>query len=194
MEIFRHRNLALGCASFLVWLAISFYLNSIVRIVALAIFVLLALTLTIVYLMKKRKSVLDLIIKYAPLLFFSILAMALSLIWFNKTDDIKILYNGEEHEKIEYERPYKTRCIVNVDSVDLKRKSFKMLMEVESGELDVGDQIRAVATIEPLKSATIGYNERGAYLDNGIISIAVASGCQIIKRGNYLIPLFFTFN
>ncbi len=190
MEIFRHRNLALGCAVFLMSLAISYHVSSLVRIAFLAISFVILLGLVIAYFIKKKKSVLDLITKYAPLLFFIILAMSISLFAFSRQEKLKSLYDETEHEfigevvKIEYEKPYKTRSIVKIKELDKEKNSFLVIMESEGAELDKGNIISARATFHPLRDSTIGFNEKSTYLDDGIVSMAVSGNVKITSFGS----------
>ena len=189
MKTFKHRNIALGCASFLVSLIVSFYLNDGFKIAILAISFSLFISLIIAYFIKKKKGILDFIIRYTPLLFFICLAMVVSLATFSQVKNEKELYdNGDCQitatvEKIEYEKPYKTRSIIEIYELDGEKSSYKMIMESAGDDLDVGDTIKATVSFVPLENS-IEYSEKSAYLDNGIISMAIAEGEIEVTRGN----------
>lgn len=203
MEIFRYRNLALGCASFLVGLAISFYLPNYIRVAILSTSLTVALAFATIYLINRKKGMLDLIVKYTLLLLFIALSMVVSLIAFNRLDEQKQLYDGKEHTfvgeivKIEYEKPYRTRSIVKIKELDGEKDSFYVIAETEGVELDKGDRIQAKATLSPLKNTIIGFDERRAYLDDGIVSFARPNECKVIGRKgdnlNFIEKINFNF-
>ncbi len=198
MEIFRYRNLALGCASFLLSLYISYFCSSTAKIVVL-IASLLVLFVLVILLIIRKQGVLNLLIKYAPLFVFLSLAMIVSLIFFNPQKD-EILLDGESHkieasvEKVEFERNYQSEYIVKIERVDNEMHKTKAVLKIEGRELNKNDTFVADVTFLPFENAKIGFNERTKYLDDGITISAIAKDYDIITEGNDNLTLFEKLN
>lgn len=195
MEMFRNRNLALGCGAFLISLYVSHSLNTLMRIIILAIFVSLSLSLAILYLVKRKRSILDRIIRYFPLLIFVSLAMVISLISFGRNEKAMELLDTEEHEIVarvsseQYEMNYQSRYIVNIKEADGEGYNFRALLELEGEGLNAGDEFSAKVYFTLLEDSIIGYNEMKAYLDDGISVLATASDYTLISEGDGMSPL-----
>ncbi|MBQ8546161.1 MAG: ComEC/Rec2 family competence protein [Clostridia bacterium] len=190
MEIFKHRNLALGCGAFLISLFISYELNTLIRMIILAVFTVLAFLLAILYIIKRKRTILDKIIRYFPLLFFVALAMLISIFSFGKNEKAVLLIDNGEHEIVatvkdeEYEKSYQSRYIIDVKSVDDQGLNFKALLELEGEGLDVDDEVSFYVYFSLPEDSDIGYNEARAYLDDGISILATASSYTLISKGN----------
>lgn len=126
MELFKYRPLALGCAGFIISLFVSFYFTTLLRAILLAISILALLVLITIYLIRKKRSMLDKIIKHAPLCFLIALSMIISIIAFGKTERVEKYY-GENKEIVAtvtdeiYETDFSGKYKIRINEVDGKR-------------------------------------------------------------------------
>ena len=74
MELFKHRNLALGCGIFLALLLFSYYFNTIIRIAILALSGIAIVTVILFYFISKKG--LKVLFKLIPTLVFVALAIS----------------------------------------------------------------------------------------------------------------------
>lgn len=175
MEVFRYRPLSLGCAGFIISLFASFYFGTLLRVLVLAISILALAILITIYLIKKKRSMLDKIIKYAPLCFLIALSMIISIIAFGKTERVEKYY-GENKEIVAtvtdeiYETDFSGKYQIRIKEVDGKRVRIDAILTTEKHDLSYGYTFKGIGTVGEIKSSTFGYDERKAYLDNGIFS------------------------
>lgn len=189
MEIFKHRHLALGLGVFLISLYISYYMGILVRVLLLVISVMAFVAILTIFLIKKEKSMLDKVIRYAFICVFIALAMILAITCFQREKAINGYCDGEKH-KIEgtiteekYEKPYESRYVVKINKIDDKDYSFESLLTLYGDGLNIGDSFRASVGLTPLED-TFSYYERSAYKDEGIIVSAEISEYEVISQGS----------
>ena len=197
MELFRYRNLALGCLGFISGLFLSYYLGTIFSIIFLALSLVSLLTLVIIYLIKKKRSVLDLIIKYAPLCFLIALSMAISIFVFG-SDDKKQEYYGQDLEIVatikeeKYEKPYEGKYIIEINKIGEKDIKLKAILVVPNGYLNVNDKFSTRAMLSSLEEIEGAYSQ--AYLEKRIFTYAEAEECTILDVGDDKEDIFSRLN
>lgn len=174
MELFRYRHLALGCAGFILGLYVSYYhFGTTLRIVLLLVSVISALTLLTIYLITKKRSILDKFVKYAPLCFLFALSMLVSVVAFGRTerifryvgDDCKIIAEVTEEK---WENQNGGIYAVKITEIDGGAVKCKALIESYGTLLDKGNVISVYGVIRKLDDEKYGFKEKSAYLDEGI--------------------------
>ncbi len=187
MELFKCRPLALGCAGFILSLFVSFYVSTPIKVLVIAFALISFLSLLAVYLIKKKRSVLDGIIKYAPLCFLIALSMIISIFAFGKMTKAEEYY-GEDKEVVAtvmdevYELDYKARYIIKIEKIDEKKVNIDAIFTTSSPTLDLEDSFLVNGRISKIKSDSIGYNEEKAYLDDGIFTSVSGEGVTILQK------------
>ncbi len=183
MELFRHRHLALGCAGFIFGLYFSYFcLGTKTRLIFLALAVASAFILALVYLITKKRSVLDKFIKYAPLCFFVALSMLVSLISFGRGENI-LKYQGEEYEitaevsDVTWENENGGAYVIEIEKIDGDKVKCEAVLQSYGTHLARGNKISLVGEIRALSDDKYGFSEKSAYLDSGI---TVSVDCEEI--------------
>lgn len=199
MEVFRYRPLSLGCAGFIISLFASFYFNTLSRVLVLAISILTLAILITIYLIKKKRSMLDKIIKYAPLCFLIAISMIISIIAFGKTERVEKYY-GENKEIVAtvtdeiYETDFSGKYQIRIKEVDGKRVRIDAILTTEKHDLSYGYTFKGIGTVGEIKSSTFGYDERKAYLDNGIFTSVTLDTYEITDIPEYKESIFKRLN
>lgn len=183
MELFRYRHLALGCAGYIVGLYVSyFYLGTISRLIFLAVSLICFFALFIAYFITKKRSVLDKIIRYAPLCIFIALSMLVSFVCFGRGENI-LKYEGSEREIVAevtgetWESDYGGIYVIKISQIDGDDVKCEAVLESYDMVLDVGNELYMYGDIYALKDGKYGFDERSAYLDDGIL---VSVSCEEI--------------
>lgn len=184
MELFRFRHVALGCVGFIASLYFSyFHLGKASRLVLLSLSLLTAVILAVIYLITKKRSMLDVFIKYAPLCFFVALAMLVSLISFGRGENI-LKFTGTEREitaeviEEKWEDEHGGIYIIRIEEVDGENVKCKAVLESFAVSLDKGNRIYMYGEINELNDNNYGFSEKSAYLDDGIL---VSLDCERIE-------------
>ena len=118
MDIFRHRGVALGCGAFLVSLYTSYYLDNLTKTLIVALSLSVFLLLVVSYLIFKKKSMLDKIIKYAPIFVLVLISMLISTFSFGVSQRTEKYIDNTSHEivgeikDIHYESEYELNWLV----------------------------------------------------------------------------------
>ena len=178
MELFKHRNLALGCGIFLALLLFSYYFNTIIRIAILALSGIAIVTVVLFCLISKRG--LKALIKLIPILIFVALAMIVSLFAFDKNELLAYCDQNTEYEvectikDVDFSNEYMGIYTVNVHRVDKNQvnKNAKLFLYGESpirGDVILASGVFSKITSEPLSFDEVGYN-----LGNGV-EVAIES-------------------
>lgn len=174
MELFRFRNVALGCAGFIVALYFSYFrLNTVSRLVILIISILVAALTAVIYLATKKRAVLDKLIKYLPLCFFIALSMLVSLAAFSRGENI-LKYTGSEREITAevvletWENDYGGTYVIEIKEIDGDKIKCKAVLEAYDAPLDIGNTIILRGKIYELSDKKYGFSEKSAYLESGI--------------------------
>lgn len=190
MDIFRHRGVALGCGAFLVSLYTSYYLDNLTKTLIVALSLSVFLLLVVSYLIFKKKSMLDKIIKYAPIFVLVLISMLISMFSFGVSQRTEKYIDNTSHEivgeikDIHYESEYESLYILKIEKIDNERESVKALFTLEGNGLNVGDKIKASAAFTPIEKSSIGYNQEKIYLEKGITFNSHAENVEILKTGN----------
>ena len=174
MRLFRHRHLAFGLIGFIVSLVISYYMSTLFRVLVLLLSLGAVVCLITVYLIKRKKSMLDKIIKCALLCFFIALSMMVSILSFGRDAKIEKYYGEEKSvhlivEKPIYERSYESRYKVKIKEIDGAKINAHAILTLPNS-LNINDEIELIADLKELSSQGYGFDERQAYLDEGITS------------------------
>ncbi len=188
MELFRYRHLALGCAAYIVGLYVSyFYLGTISRLIFLAVSLICFFALFIAYFITKKRSVLDKLIKYAPLCIFIALSMLVSFVCFGRGENI-LKYEGREREIVAevtgetWENDYGGIYVIKISQIDGDAVKCEAVLESYDMALDVGNELYMYGDIYALKDGKYGFDERSAYLDDGIL-VSVSCGKITLTDG-----------
>ena len=86
MELFRYRNVALGCGCFLLTLVASFFFGTIFRVVTLALAGATALFLFAAFLIKRSVKIRNLLIRFTPCLILIAISATISIFQFDKSE------------------------------------------------------------------------------------------------------------
>ena len=197
MELFKHRHLAFGLVGFIVSLFVSYYLSTLFRVLVLVFMTLAFIGLFISLLIKKKKSMLDVLIKCTLLCFFVALSMLISLISFGKEAKIEKYY-GQQKEVIAtvkeeiYESGYESKYIVKIKEIDGKRARVKAILTLPNN-LKLNDKVKLNATINGLDESE-AFNEKKVYLDDGVVASLESEEYEIIKAGNNKEGIFKRLN
>ena len=187
MELFRYRHLALGCAAFILGLYVSyFHLGTAMRLCVLILSLVCAFSLALIYLITKKRSVLDKFIKYAPLCFFLALSMLVSILSYGRDEKI-FDYQGENRQiraevKSEvWENEYSGIYVIKISEIDGEKVKAEAVLQAYDTPLDSGNEISLSGNIEALSDSKYGFDEKSAYLDDGIL---VSVDCEEITVTN----------
>ncbi len=188
MELFKYRNLALGCALFLAFLFLSYYISHILRIILLICAVALALTSVLLYLISRRKRSLLLMLRTVPAMLFVALAMVVSSAAFKDNEKLSELCDGNAYS-----------AVATITDISYYSNGFGIyeasLLRVEDAELDCkislqlkgdalmrGDTVSLRGCFMPVDSPTVGFDSCTYSLGKGIESILVADSCVFIDN------------
>ncbi|MBE6673854.1 MAG: ComEC family competence protein [Ruminococcaceae bacterium] len=173
MELFRYRNVALGCSFFLLFLIISYYLYTPIKIATLALAGVAFALIISFYCLKKSPFALKLLIRATLPCLFIILAMVISLISFGKSpllqycdDNAHTVYATVTD--VNYKSSYISSYVINVHRVDENEVDEDVSLSIYGTELERGDVIEAQCVFEEINSEPLGFDERGYNLSKGI--------------------------
>ncbi len=200
MDVFRHRGIALGCGAFLVSLYASYYFNSLTKILLITSSLSAFILLVVLYLILKKKSMLDKIIKYAPLFILVILAMLISIFSFGVSQRAEKYIDSQGHEivgeikDVHYESEYESLYILKIEEIDNERESVKVLFTFAGNGLNVGDKIKASITFTPFEKTSVGYDKEKTYLEKGITFNSYTDKIEVLEKGNRNLTFFQMIN
>ena len=187
MELFRYRHLALGCAAFIFGLYVSyFHIGNAMRLCVLILSLVCAFSLALIYLITKKRSVLDKFIKYAPLCFFLALAMLVSILSYGRGEKI-LDYQGENREICAevtnevWENEYSGIYVIKITEIDGDKIKCEAVLQSYGTLLDTGNEATLIGVIRALDSGEYGFDEKSVYLDDGIL---VSVECEEITVTN----------
>lgn len=175
INLFKHRNLALGCAGFLITLFLCYKISVISMIIVASVCLIVLFTLWIVYSKTKNNRLLNILIKYTPLLILIILAILISLtVFVNGRKNLEYCdYN--EHtvtakvESVVYKSSYHSTYIVSIDTIDDDEKNLKILFAADTDSLLENDEFEASVIFSPLHQGRLGFDSTNYYLSKNII-------------------------
>ena len=196
MELFRYRNLALGSCTFLVSLFLSFYINATIRIVIIASTVIAILLFILIHAIKKSPHSLNALCHYVPSLIFIILAMVLSIIFFDKTE-LEKLCDGEEQEvtgvvtEVIYQTNYLGYYELEIETINGVEFNDKVKLSINGNPLARGSVIKAKGVFRTLEKSELGFDEAGYLLGRGIVFGFDVSNFEVIGYEKMSIKDFF---
>lgn len=173
MELFKYRNLALGSCSFLIVLFLSFYINTTIRIVIIALAVIAILLFTLLHLVRRSKSTQYALLHYTPAMLFVILAMALSIIHFDKTE-LQGYCDSKPHEitatvdTVIYRTDYLGYYEIELETIDGQEFHDRIKLTMNGKPLKRGDIIKSNGFFRALEKSDLGFDEAGYLLSHGI--------------------------
>ncbi len=188
MNIFKYRNLALGCLGFIICLLASYYMSTVLRITCLSTVLLLYLILSIYCLIKRGKKNKYLLARLTPLALLVAIAFCVSLIFFSTNEAKASSLQGKEGiararvEDILYESSYLGIYEINVISLDGDEVNVRAIGEIQFGGLRYGDVFEAEAYVSKLDEVSLGFDESKVYLDRGIALRLEAEKYQLISN------------
>lgn len=195
MELFRYRKLALGCGCFLLALAISFYLNNIIKAAILVTSGIAFILLVTVYLIKRSSKALSAIISFGASLLLIILAMVVSMISFNGSS-LQPFCDGELHTveatvtDVTYESDYIGFYTIKTHRVDKNVISESAKLSAYGTALTKGDTITIKGYLTDIQRDPFGFDEESYNLSKGIYVSVDATDCEV--SGHKSTPVFDT--
>ncbi len=172
MELFRHRNLALGCSCFLALLLLSYYLNTIIRIAILVISGIAIIAAVLIYLISKKGF--KALIRLIPILTFAALAMIVSLIAFDNSELLKYSNQDTKYEvectvkSVDYVTEHSGIYTVNVHRVEGNQVDENAKLYTYGKALSRGDVVSAVSHLFEIENDPLDFDEKGYNLSKGI--------------------------
>lgn len=174
MELFRYRNLALASFSFLVSLFVSYYFNNFVRIATLVLSGVAILSLILVFASSRGKRGLNALIRYTPSAIFIILAMVISLIFFDKSK-IEKYCDGKPHEitalvsSVVYDSSYLKSYEIEALEIDGEELNEQLTMTLYS-EKPISERsvIKSRGTMSKIENGESSFDSVGYFRSKGI--------------------------
>ena len=160
MELFRYRNVALGCGCFLLTLIASFFFGTIFRVVTLALAGVAALFLFAAFLIKRSVKIRNLLIRFTPCLILIVISATISIFQFDKSEVLS-LCDEQEHQitatvkEIEYSSQYIGIFSAQLSTVDGQELDEPIeLVILDSSLPSAGDVISARGTFSRLEQTS----------------------------------------
>ena len=175
MNLFKYRNLALGCASFLIMLYVSFYTNSFVACLIGGTFLTLTLTLGLIYLKRKNAFWLDFFVKGVCVTLFVLVAIIFSFFTFQSDKEIYNYCDGNVYEiegtvdEVLFNQEYFAGYSVKINKINGQSCNYKLTVTDDSASLKRNDLFRATVVFSSFQSSSVGFNIANYYLDDGIL-------------------------
>ena len=173
MELFRFRNLALGCGCFLATLFLSYYLSIQIRIVALALVGVAILFLFLWVICSRSSPSKRALFRLTPALILTALALLVSAVAF---DDYELeKFCDEREHRVQavitghsYQTEYMGFYSAKLISVDTLEQEQSISLTAFGEPLERGDVIEAKATFYKLKNDPTGFDALSYNLPKGI--------------------------
>ena len=184
MELFRYRKLALGCGCFLLVLAISFYLNNIIRAAILAVAGIAFILLISLFIIKRSEKASKPLISLGSPLLFIIIAMVVSFVSFNGSE-LEAFCNKEIHtveatvEDVTYESNYIGFYTIKTHRVDKNEVFESAKLSAYGVTLSRGDTVTIKGILSKIESDPLGFDEKGYNLSNGIFVSVDAESVEV---------------
>ncbi|MBO5262483.1 MAG: ComEC/Rec2 family competence protein [Clostridia bacterium] len=173
MELFKYRNLALGCCAFLIALFLSFYTTTLIRITTLCFSGVVLILLFIIYLTKRNSKSLNMVCHYSPALLFIMLAMVISLASFDKSE-LEKLCDEKEHSinatitQVNFQSNHFGAYTAELYEIDGEPFKDRIKATLYSSNLQRGDTISAKGYFSKIRHSDIGFDEADYLLSGGI--------------------------
>ena len=187
MELFRYRNLTLASFSFLLCLFVSYYVNNITRIAALVVSGVAFLVVLFLCIFKSSQGILDFSFHIIPSLIFIMIAIALSLIFFDKSS-IYELCDEDEHKivatvtEVKSQTAYMGTYEIILNEVDGEEFKEKVFMTMNSEPLERGDTFESDGAFIKLSHTDMGFDEADYLLSHGIFVSFVSDEFDFIEN------------
>ncbi len=190
MGIFKYRNLALGCAGFLITLYLCYYLSAALAIFVASVCIITAAALWIAYCKGKSKRLLNVSIKYTPLLILITLAIIISTLTFvNDKEDLKYCDNtlhtvSGKVEAVNHQSEYFSVYIAKLNEIDGEKKNLSIVLYENGGTLLENYDFTATLKFGTLENKELGFDAANYYLDNGIILMGNIGEFKHVSQGS----------
>ncbi len=184
MELFRYRSVAFGCGFFLIFLMLSYYLYTPIKIATLALAGVAFALIISIYCLKRSPFALKLLLKAAMPCAFIILAMVISLISFDKSP-LLMYCDSEAHSvyatvtDVRYKSSYISSYEINIHRVEENEVNETSVLSVYGTDLERGDVIEAQCYFSEMESDPLGFDEKGYNLSKGILVRATAESYTV---------------
>ena len=175
INLFQHRNLALGCFLFIVTLFVCYYVNNAIMCTIGILSILLALLLWIIYGARKDKKLLNILIRHTPALILACIAVIIALLTFFKDReqlsycDNKLHTIEGEAEEVVFSLEYYAGYIVRIDKIDGNECSYRVLLTDSTASLKKNNLFIGNASFNELSSKDIGFDQSQYYIADGIL-------------------------
>ena len=196
MELFRYRNLALGSCAFLVTLFFSYYINTAIRIAILALAGVAILLLILIYTIKHKKCLFNILCRFIPTLLFIALAMVIAILFFDKTK-LKGYCDSKPHkitatvDEVIYQTSYMGYYELKLEAIDGESFNDKIKLNLYAKPLERGDIIQSTGRFYELEHSDLGFDEAGFLLSHGITIGFTSDNFEIIGFEEMPIRDFF---
>lgn len=197
INLFKHRNLALGCTGFLIMLYLCYYISTALMIILGAVCIISIFSLWLSYFKTKNNRLFNLSLKLTPLFVLIIVAIIVSSLSFVQDkecleycDDNTHIIEGQVNEVI-FAKNYFAGYTVTINKIDNKECSFKATLTDNSNSLVKNDTFTGAAAFFRLENQEIGFDTANYYLDDGILIGGEISEYTKIQSGKSDISDFF---
>lgn len=192
MELFRYRSVALGCGFFLLFLMLSYYFYTPIKIATLVLTGVAFALLIFVYLLNRSPFTLKLMTRSAMPCVFIILAMVISLISFGKSP-LLAYCDGEAHSvyatvaDVRSKSSYISSYEINVHRVEENEINEAVVLSIYGTDLERGDVIEAQCYFSEMESDPLSFDEKGYNLSKGILVRATAEVYTVTDHKNTVV-------
>lgn len=175
MNIFKYRNLALGCGVFLVSLFVSYFLSTITKSIIIALSVIILAVLTVLLFAKGMRFIRDMLFKAALSLCFVCFAMIISINTFDRDLESLSFCNDELYSvegvvsEVESENAFSGKYIFEIDKINGEKASLWVILDTSDDKLDCGHRIEAIGVFTQTQGSLLGFNEKEAYISRSIL-------------------------
>ncbi|MBQ4510667.1 MAG: ComEC/Rec2 family competence protein [Clostridia bacterium] len=175
INLFKYRNLALGCLFFLVTLYVSFELDYVSLAIVGGIAIITSLIFGCLYFARKSKMLLDLFARISCITVFVLLAIVISICTFQKDKKAYELCDGEVYEisgtveDVLFNQEYFAGYSIKIDSVNGEKQEFNAMVTDDSASMKRNDIFKAKVVFSSIRSMPVGFDSASYYRDNGIL-------------------------
>ncbi len=186
MSIFKLRPLAFGCFCAIVAMYALYFLGNVASIILICLAAASLVAFVILTAVTKTDAMAKFFSRILPVCLCLIIAGVSTLFTFAKSQRLLEKYEGEQ-------------ALLTIEIVDIISQSYattargvaftpdgeiRLLVTIKDTEMENGAKIQATVMLRALEDSAIGYSERNAYLDDGIIMCAEIEDYEIISVGN----------
>ena len=175
INLFRYRNLALGCLLFLITLYACFSMEKApMYIIGIACVLILAALWT-VYAIKRNARLLNILTRHTLSLILICAAVILGLLIFCEDKEQLKYCDGMLHtvegevDEVVFSEEYFAGYILSINKIDGEECDYKVMLTDGSASLSKNDLFKATVSFEILSNREFGFNTADYYLSDGII-------------------------